>query len=163
MPGAFVLSALLTQWFGLEKSAYGFLVSLPFLANAAQTLALPLLAGRAAPKVPSGSPIASASATEGNSVVFTVTRTGDAQAAQSVTIGTSLASGDTASAGDFTAQTGTLTFVQGQSTQTFSVPTLSDVLLESSETFTVTLMLRDIINTRYCHHQSARVAFFEHG
>ena len=50
MPGAFVLSALLTQWFGLEKSAYGFLVSLPFLANAAQTLALPLLAGRAAPK-----------------------------------------------------------------------------------------------------------------
>jgi len=50
MPGAFVLSALLTQWFGLEKSAYGFLVSLPFLANAAQTLALPLLTGRAAPK-----------------------------------------------------------------------------------------------------------------
>ena len=50
MPGAFVLSALLTQWFGLEKSAYGFLASLPFLACAAQTLALPLLAGRAAPK-----------------------------------------------------------------------------------------------------------------
>ena len=50
MPGAFVLSALLTQWFGLEKSAYGFLVSLPFLANAAQILALPLLAGHAAPK-----------------------------------------------------------------------------------------------------------------
>ena len=50
MPGAFVLSALLTQWFGLEKAVYGFLVSLPFLANAAQTLALPLLAGRASPK-----------------------------------------------------------------------------------------------------------------
>ncbi|MFM8982958.1 MAG: hypothetical protein ACKOLA_08640, partial [Spartobacteria bacterium] len=46
MPGAFVLSALLPQWFGLEKAVYGFLVSLPFLANAAQTLALPLLAGR---------------------------------------------------------------------------------------------------------------------
>ncbi len=50
MPGAFVLSALLTQWFGLEKAVYGFLVSLPFLANAAQTLALPLLTGRASPK-----------------------------------------------------------------------------------------------------------------
>lgn len=50
MPGAFVLAALLTQWFGIEKTVYGFLVSLPFLANAAQTLALPLLAGLASPK-----------------------------------------------------------------------------------------------------------------
>ncbi len=50
MPGAFVLAALLTQWFGLDKPAYGFLVSLPFFANAAQTLVLPLLAGRSSPK-----------------------------------------------------------------------------------------------------------------
>jgi MFS family permease len=50
MPGAFVLSALLTQWYGFEKAVYGFLVSLPFLANSAQTLALPLLAGRTSPK-----------------------------------------------------------------------------------------------------------------
>jgi MFS family permease len=50
MPGAFVLAALITQWFGLEKAVYGFFVSLPFLANAAQTLALPLLAGRTSPK-----------------------------------------------------------------------------------------------------------------
>ena len=49
-PGAFVLAAMLTQWFGIEKAVYGFLVSLPFLANAAQTLAFPFLASLGSPK-----------------------------------------------------------------------------------------------------------------
>jgi len=49
-PGAFVLAALFTQWFGIEKTVYGFLVSLPFLANAAQTLVFPFLTRLGAPK-----------------------------------------------------------------------------------------------------------------
>ncbi|MFM7363821.1 MAG: Calx-beta domain-containing protein [Cuspidothrix sp.] len=83
--------------------------------------------------------IASASATEGNSITFTVTRTGDAQATQTVNVATSIASGDTASTNDFTAKTETLTFAQGETSKTFTVQTTPDTLLEGNETFTVSL------------------------
>ncbi|WP_307722544.1 beta strand repeat-containing protein, partial [Sphaerospermopsis reniformis] len=83
--------------------------------------------------------IAAASATEGNSITFTVTRTGDAQANQTVNVATSIASGDTASANDFTAKTETLTFAQGETSKTFTVQTTPDTLLEGNETFTVSL------------------------
>ncbi|MBK1987213.1 cadherin-like domain-containing protein [Sphaerospermopsis aphanizomenoides BCCUSP55] len=83
--------------------------------------------------------IAAASATEGNTVSFTVTRTGNTSANQSVTVSTSIASGDTASAGDFTTKTQTLTFAEDETEKTFTVETTQDVLVEEDETFTVNL------------------------
>ncbi|NET00251.1 MAG: DUF4114 domain-containing protein [Sphaerospermopsis sp. SIO1G1] len=83
--------------------------------------------------------IAAADALEGGDIVFTVTRTGDAQTHQSVTVSTSIAGGDTASANDFTAISETLTFAQGETSKTFTVETTQDADVESNETFTVTL------------------------
>ena len=57
--------------------------------------------------------ISSASATEGGVITFTITRTGDAQATQSVTVATSIGVTNTASIPDFIANTGTLSFAQG--------------------------------------------------
>ena len=50
IPGSFLLAALMTQWFGIEKSAYGWIVSLPSWANALQALALPIIARLMTPK-----------------------------------------------------------------------------------------------------------------
>ena len=83
--------------------------------------------------------ITSASATEGNIIIFTVTRTGNNSSSQSVTVTTSIATGDTASDTDLTAKTATLTFAPGETTTTFAVQTTSDVLFEGNETFTVSL------------------------
>ncbi|MEI6445813.1 MAG: Calx-beta domain-containing protein, partial [Nostocales cyanobacterium ELA583] len=83
--------------------------------------------------------IAAASATEGSAVNFTVTRTGDAQSNQSVTVATSIATDDTASASDLTANTQTLTFAPGETSKTFTVQTTQDSLFEGNETFTVSL------------------------
>ena len=83
--------------------------------------------------------IATAEASEGNAINFTVTRTGDAQAQQSVTVVTSIATGDTASDTDLTAKTETLTFAQGETTKIFAVQTTPDVLFEDQETFTASL------------------------
>jgi 3-phytase len=83
--------------------------------------------------------IASASATEGNAIAFTVTRTGDAQATQSVTVNTSIGTTDTANINDFTANTQILSFAQGETSKTFSVQTTQDAIFEADETFTATL------------------------
>ncbi|MEA5619228.1 Calx-beta domain-containing protein [Cronbergia sp. UHCC 0137] len=83
--------------------------------------------------------ITSASATEGNTITFTVTRTGDAQANQSVTVSTAINTGDTASTTDFTAKTEILTFATGETTKTFTVETIQDELFEADETFSVIL------------------------
>jgi 3-phytase len=83
--------------------------------------------------------ITPASATEGNAINFTVTRTGDNQSNQSVNVSTSIATGDTASANDLIANTQTFTFSSGETTKTFTVQTSQDVLFEGNETFTVSL------------------------
>ncbi|MEA5619027.1 Calx-beta domain-containing protein, partial [Cronbergia sp. UHCC 0137] len=83
--------------------------------------------------------IASASAEEGSAITFTITRTGDTQANQSVTVSTAINEGDTASTNDFTAKTETLTFATGETTKTFTVATTEDSLFEADETFSVTL------------------------
>ncbi|TAF08477.1 MAG: DUF4114 domain-containing protein, partial [Nostocales cyanobacterium] len=79
------------------------------------------------------------SAAEGENIIFTVTRSRDNLTAQSVTVSTSIAAGDTASASDFTANSQTLTFAAGETTKTFTVQTIEDTLFESNETFTVSL------------------------
>lgn len=83
--------------------------------------------------------VADVSISEGGLMTFTVTRTGDAAANQTVQYATSVAGGDSAAANDFTAASGTLTFAPGAATQTFTVQTLVDVGYEGAETFTVTL------------------------
>ncbi len=50
VPGNFVLAALLTQYFGIEKELFGLLASLPAWFNAGQILVLPALARSARPK-----------------------------------------------------------------------------------------------------------------
>jgi len=44
LPGNFILAALLTQFYGLDKTSYGIIVSLPAWSNAAQIVFLPWLA-----------------------------------------------------------------------------------------------------------------------
>jgi len=83
--------------------------------------------------------IASAEATEGNAITFTVTRTGDAQTEQKVTVSTAINTDDTASNNDFTSKNENLTFAVGETQKTFIVETNQDSLVEEDETFTVNL------------------------
>lgn len=50
LPGNFVMAALLTQYYGIGKAAYGLLASLPMWSNAAQIFLLPWLARFLTPK-----------------------------------------------------------------------------------------------------------------
>ncbi|MGB9801951.1 MAG: Calx-beta domain-containing protein, partial [Arcobacter sp.] len=81
----------------------------------------------------------SVSISEGGLMTFTVTRTGDAEADQSVNFSTLIGAGDNAEAADFTANSGTLTFAQGEVSKTFTVQTTQDAQYEGGETFTVQL------------------------
>jgi YD repeat-containing protein len=81
--------------------------------------------------------INSASATEGSPIVFTVTKTGTASGTLTVNYGTS--GGTATSAADFTASSGTLTFLASDPSKTISVPTSDDASVEGAETFSVTL------------------------
>ncbi|WP_428037057.1 Calx-beta domain-containing protein, partial [Amphritea sp.] len=79
------------------------------------------------------------SISEGGLMTFTVTRTGDAAADQTVDFATSIEAGDSAEANDFTGNSGTLTFAAGETSKTFTVQTTQDAIYEGSETFTVSL------------------------
>lgn len=81
--------------------------------------------------------ISGGSASEGSGIVFTVTRSGDAQANQVVSY--NLADGSAVGGTDYTAGGGTVTFAQGQTTATFTVATTQDSLFEADEAFTATI------------------------
>lgn len=83
--------------------------------------------------------VSDVSATEGNSINFFITRIGDTQTEQSVTISTSIAAGDTASTSDFVSKTQTITFQPGETQKPFTVQTTQNTLIEGNETFTVSL------------------------
>jgi hypothetical protein len=68
---------------------------------------------------------------------FTVTLSADA--GQTTTVNYATASGTALAGSDYTATTGTLSFEPGDRTKTIAVPVLSDSLVESTETFTLTL------------------------
>lgn len=77
--------------------------------------------------------ISAPNVTEGGSVVFTVTRSGNTAVAASVSYGTRDV---TAAAGtDYTAASGTLNFTSGQTSKTFNVATTNDTAYEGSESF----------------------------
>lgn len=90
-------------------------------------------AGASAPSFSLGS----AAVTEGGVLGFTVTRSGDLSASQSVSwesAGNSATSGS-----DFTAGSGTLTFAATEATKAVSVSTLQDTVYEGNETLFVNL------------------------
>jgi len=81
--------------------------------------------------------ISNASATEGDVVVFTVTKCPLAAASLSVDFATS--NGGAIAGSDFAATSGTLNFLSAETSKTISVTTINDATHESAETFTVTL------------------------
>ena len=79
-----------------------------------------------------------ANATEGSSVIFTVNLT--AQASSDVVLNWSTTDGTAMAPGDYTPMSaGTVTIAAGATTNTFTVATVEDTLVEGDETFTVTL------------------------
>ena len=84
--------------------------------------------------------VGDASATEGQTVTFTVRLSASSTQAVRVDWAASAESGDTAGSGDFTAVSATrLTFTAGQTEKTVTVSTTGDTLDEENETFTVRL------------------------
>ena len=86
---------------------------------------------------PANLAIGNASVTEGGSLVFTVTRSGNTGSAVSASYAT--ASGTATSGSDFAAGSGTVSFAANQATATITVATIDDTAVESAETMTVTL------------------------
>jgi hypothetical protein len=81
--------------------------------------------------------ISGTSVVEGGAASLTVTRTGFASAAFNVSYST--VNGTAISPDDFTATTGTLSFLSGETSKTISVPTANDTVYEGPEAFTVVL------------------------
>ena len=81
--------------------------------------------------------VSDASATEGEAVEFTVSLS--ETAGEQVTVAYATSGGAAESGTDFTAESGTLTFAAGESSQTVSVSSTEDSLDEEDETFTLTL------------------------
>ena len=80
---------------------------------------------------------------EGTAATVTVDRQGPVNQRATVNYTTEVAAGDNAQADDFTPTSGTLTFVPGDSQESFTVPTTGDAADEADETFTVRLSLPD--------------------
>ena len=84
--------------------------------------------------------VAAASAVEGETLAFAVTLGYPTEADVTVDYSTSIESGDTASADDFTAAAAeTLTISAGDTTATIEIASVQDDKYESDETFTLTL------------------------
>lgn len=81
--------------------------------------------------------IGNASTTEGGTLNFTVTRSGNTSIAASASYAT--ASGTATSGSDFTATSGTVSFAASETSKTINVATIDDSAVESTETMTVTL------------------------
>lgn len=75
--------------------------------------------------------------TEGASSAFTVSKSGTTSNSCSVSYAT--ASGTATSGSDFTAKSGTLAFTSTQTSQTVTVATIDDAIVESAETFAMNL------------------------
>ena len=86
---------------------------------------------------PSYLAIDSVSATEGDNLVFTVTRTGNLATAVSVSY--TIASGTATSGSDFTGSPDTLAFAANETSKTITIATVDDTSVEPAETMTVTL------------------------
>ena len=95
-----------------------------------------LLLGAPPSSIPAAS-VGDAVATEGGTAQFAVTLSG--ASASTVTVNYATANNSAASPADYTAKTGTVTFVPGDVSETFEVVTIDDGLNEGTETFLVNL------------------------
>lgn len=77
------------------------------------------------------------SATEGGTLTFTVTKSGEG--IQNFSVNYATADGTAAAGSDYTAASGTLTFAVGETIKTVSVPTTDDAVDEASETLSLNL------------------------
>ena len=94
------------------------------------------VSGAAAPIPPSFS-VSNATATEGGTLTFTVTRSGVLSAVASVTYATS--NGSAIASSDYTAGSGVLNFAVGETSKTIVINTIDDAAAESVETMTLAL------------------------
>jgi len=81
--------------------------------------------------------ISGASVTEGGAIVMTVTKTGLTAATLSIVYET--VNGGAAAPADYAAQSGTLTFLPGETSKTVTVTTVDDTVYEANETLSVRL------------------------
>lgn len=81
--------------------------------------------------------IAAASAIEGNSIVFTVTKTGTAT--DNITVQCTQVSGTAVAGTDFTVSTQTLLFLPADTAKNCTVPTVQDTVFEQNQTFSAVL------------------------
>lgn len=84
-----------------------------------------------------GLSISNATASEGGSLTFTVTKSGTATAPVSANFAT--ADGSAVAGNDYNAASGTLTFAPGDTTKTITVSTIDDNINEPTESFSVVL------------------------
>ena len=93
------------------------------------------------PTTPPKVSIADVAVTEGNGEHshFMFTATLDKASATTVSVGYATSNGTATAGVDYTAETGTITFAPGVTTQTVHVGVIGDTAVEPSETFTVTL------------------------
>lgn len=82
--------------------------------------------------------VAAASASEGGSLAFTVTRSGGTS--QTVLITCRAVSGSATSPSDFTATDTVLSFAASDTSKTCSIPSVQDSIYEGNETFTLSLV-----------------------
>jgi hypothetical protein len=75
---------------------------------------------------------------EANGTV-TITVILSAAQGQAVTVNYATSDGSATAGSDYTTRSGTLTFIPGQTSRTFTVPIINDTNTELNETFTVTL------------------------
>lgn len=86
--------------------------------------------------------VANASGPESGSVTFTVTKTGSTNLSSTVDFASSdlgTALGQARAGIDYTANSGSLTFLSGETTKTFTVTAIEDSIVEGAERFLVTL------------------------
>jgi hypothetical protein len=77
--------------------------------------------------------------TEGAPATVTVTRSGPGLAKGTVTVAYATSDGNALAGSDYTPESGTLTFAPGETTKSFTVPTLDDTAVEGREALLVTL------------------------
>lgn len=86
---------------------------------------------------PTNFAVGSPTVTEGAALIFNVLLTRESTLTHAVSYSTS--NGTAVSPGDYTAASGTLTFLPGETSKTVSVPTVNDTTPESTEAMTFTL------------------------
>ena len=86
-----------------------------------------------------GLSIADASTSDETAANLTATVTLSGPSSSTVTVNYATANGTATAGADYTATTGTLTFIPGDTSETFNIPILADTVDEVNEVFSVTL------------------------